>query len=143
MVGILDTYRVYYVKHKIKENFLRVLLSDSTPVEFIGAIYAIAQSSPKLFGIPQDRVLAWCVVATSALRLYAVLINHLLLRLIASYIITFVWSYFVLFVWLEQPSEMITAGTASVVLNLWVAWRLQTEAHMYKKAASFKQEMIK
>jgi hypothetical protein len=128
----------------IKKNFLRVLLSDSTPVEFIGAIYAIAQSMPKLIGLPQDRLLAWSVVATSALRIYAVLINYLRLRLIASYLITFIWSYFVLFVWLEQPSELITAGTASVVLNIWVAWRLQTEMHMYKKAAVAvkREEMI-
>jgi hypothetical protein len=128
--------------NKIKQNFLRVLLSDSTPVEFLGAIYAIAQSAPKLFGIPQDRLLAWFVVIANVIRFYAVLINNLRLRLIVAYVITFIWIYFVMFVYLLSPNEMIPAGVTSIALNVWVAWRLQTESHLYKKAAPFKEEII-
>jgi hypothetical protein len=119
----------------IKANMMRVLLSDSTAVEFAMGMFAFAQA-PRIWSHPSvDKWLAFFVVSFGVVRLIAVTIGHLRLRLITAYCITFVWVYFILFTWLEAPVEYITGGVASALLNIWIAWRLQTEAHMYQKAA--------
>jgi hypothetical protein len=126
---------------KIKENMMRVLLSDSTAVEFTMGMFAFAQA-PRIWGIPQDRVIALFVVFFGAVRLISVVIGHLRLRLIVAYCVTFMWVFFIIFVWLEAPAEYVTGGLASAAINIWIAWRLQTESHMYKKAAPFKREAM-
>jgi hypothetical protein len=118
---------------KIKDNLLRIALLDSAPVEFAMGIYAFAQL-PKVWGLPQDRILAGCVVFLGIWRLYAVLEGMLKLRLAVAYVACFVWVYFILFTWMEAPVEYVTGGAASTLINVWIAWRLQTESHLYKTA---------
>jgi hypothetical protein len=124
---------------KIKQNFLRVLLSDSTAVEMAAGFYAFSQL-PKAWGLPQDRWNAGIVAALGLIRIYAVLVGRLRLRLIVAYAATFAWLYFVLFTWLEAPTEYVTGGVASAVINIWIAWRLQTLQHMHTKVDTFKRE---
>lgn len=125
---------------KIKQNFLRVMLADSTAVEFAAGIYALS-TLPKVWGVPvQDRLTSAAVVLVALLRLHAVLMGNLGLRLTAAYAATFVWIYFIMFSWLEAPAVAITGGIASALINVWIAWRLQTESHLRKKAVTIKRE---
>jgi hypothetical protein len=118
--------------NKIKTNIFRIALMDSAPVEVAMGIYGFSQL-PKVWGIPQDRFLSGCVVLLGMWRLYAVLTNLLGLRLIVAYAATFVWVYYILFTWMEAPKEYITGGLASTFINVWIAWRLQTEHHLVKR----------
>jgi hypothetical protein len=126
---------------KIKENLLRVLLSDSTGVECAMGLFAFAQV-PRIWGLPQDRVIAAFVVFFGFVRLCAVVLGRLRLRLIVAYCVTFMWVWFIMFVWLEAPTEYVTGGLASAAINVWIAWRLQTAQHLVTKAAPVKREAM-
>jgi hypothetical protein len=115
---------------KLKDNLMRVLLSDSTAVEVAMGMFAFSQA-PKIWGIPQDRVIASFVVFFGFVRLNAVVFGNLKLRLVVAYCVTFMWVWFITFVWLEAPAEYITGGVASAMINIWIAWRLQTANHLY------------
>jgi hypothetical protein len=129
---------------KIKDNFMRVLLSDSTSVEFAMGLFALVQMN-KAFNTVPDRVLAASVSFFGLLRLFGVLTGVIWLRLVIAYAATFMWIYFIAFVWMEAPVgydvvsrewgiQYVPGGIAAALANIWIAWRLQTQHNLITKA---------
>lgn len=114
---------------RIKRNLLKAVYSDSLPVEFIMATLAITQGTERLF-IPEDRTLATVIVCIAIVRVVALLLGIMWLRLATAYVAVFSWIYFIMFVFLETPSPHLPGGIVAALANVWVAWRLQTDQHV-------------
>lgn len=122
----------------LKENILRIVYADTIAAEFIMAMVGTAEAIDK-FSITEDRILATAVVIIGVIRVAALLLRQIWLRLIIAYVAVFCWSYFILFVFLKTPAEHLPGGLAALIANVWVAWRLQTEVHIRKDIAIEKE----
>lgn len=117
---------------RLKERLLRILYADTLAAEALMGFFAVAQAYPRLIYVPKERVLAACVLSLGVVRIIALITAQLWARLVVAYVATFVWIYFILFVFLEEPGEYLPGAMASTAMNVWVAWRLQTEHHIRK-----------